>query len=501
MRLTPALMLILMSIALLPREVQAQPEATGPALYELEKAYLRWPLPRGDEAYGRIDGFHVKDIMNEVIAIARRSRDRGDQYWGRISGTQSDKETQDWLVAKYKALGLEDIRVQEFPMAPHWSPTSWGIAVTGGAKSVDLSSARPLQWATSTPKDGILLDAAWVGLGQAADFIGRDVKGKAVFIHSVPTPGMRNHSAIWMGAMKRAEDKGAAAVVVVFAMPGNVASQLISSSGVTVPLFSIGLADGTVVRELVEQGVTPKVRLRLDAFMATGRKTANVWGTLPGMTAEEDIVVMAHTDGHFDGALDNASGVATMVALAEYFAKVPKAQRRRSIKFIGLPAHHTGQGQPNTVKEPTGSQGARWMHENSATVLGKTAMVINAEHTSQTQIYLSGSGFVKSNTVSARRWFVSGSDTFKQLVVKVFDQHGVATYEHPEARPGGELSQVWQDAPGVHVIDHIFYHTDQDTAEFIAPSGLESVTRAYAKLIDEVNKLDLKVVRAPASAR
>ena len=65
----------------------------------------------------------------------------------------------------------------------------------------------------------------------------------------------------------------------------------------------------------------------------TGLKTANVWGVLPGAT-DENIAVMAHTDSFFEGAMDNASGMATMVALAEHYAKMPKAQRRRTMTFF-----------------------------------------------------------------------------------------------------------------------------------------------------------------------
>ncbi len=36
--------------------------------------------------------------------------------------------------------------------------------------------------------------------------------------------------------------------------------------------------------------------------------------------ADKNILVMAHFDAWFYGALDNASGVATMLGLAEYFA-------------------------------------------------------------------------------------------------------------------------------------------------------------------------------------
>ena len=48
------------------------------------------------------------------------------------------------------------------------------------------------------------------GLGTAADLLGRDIRGKAVFIYSVPTPGGRDHSAAWNGAVRRVNEGGAA---------------------------------------------------------------------------------------------------------------------------------------------------------------------------------------------------------------------------------------------------------------------------------------------------
>ena len=62
----------------------------------------------------------------------------------------------------------------------------------------------------------------------------------------------------------------------------------------------------------------------------SARRT-NVWATLPGMT-DEKIVIVAHRDGWFEGANDNAAGVATTVGLAEYFAALP---RERGVRVGG----------------------------------------------------------------------------------------------------------------------------------------------------------------------
>ena len=65
------------------------------------------------------------------------------------------------------------------------------------------------------------------------------------------------------------------------------------------------------------------MKVRLDVKMVPDLKTGTVWGTLPGAT-DETVYIIAHRDGWFESGTDNASGVATMVGLAEYFSKIPK---------------------------------------------------------------------------------------------------------------------------------------------------------------------------------
>ena len=56
---------------------------------------------------------------------------------------------------------------------------------------------------------------------------------------------------------------------------------------------------------------------------------------------------------------------------------------------------------------------------------------------------------------------------------------------------------VFTDAPSFHSIDHAFYHTDLDTAAIVPEAGIEAAVRAFAKIIDEVNNVDLNGLKAP----
>ena len=468
------------------RPITRRPVAEPP-LWPPDEAYIRADLPPGEQKYAGITGPHIKSLLKEASVIALKYREEGHQYWGQISGLPTEATMDKWVLDQFRRVGLEKVRLQNLDLPPQWVPQSFEASVTGGGKRVQLKSIFPVFGSVGTPAAGLDLEPAWIGLGTAADFLGRPVKGKAVFLYSIPTPGGRNHSAQWNGAIERAEQGGAGAVIVVMGIPGNVMSQPGGEGGpggTTSPILhmTVGSDDGGVVREMIEQGLSPRLHLQLDVKLVPGLKTANIWGELPG-TGDENVLIMAHDDWYFQGALDNASGMAGLLTLAEYFAHVPKEQRPRTLMFLITPGHHAG------------SPGARWVHENRASLLAKTALILNCEHFAQTQTYWLGSGIMASNTVGARRWFVGGSAALKELATKTFRNFGVALYSRPETRPGGELSQVYLDAPCVHIIDHVYYHTDMDIPELVPEAGLENSVRSYAKIIDEVNKMTIKDLR------
>jgi hypothetical protein len=53
-------------------------------------------------------------------------------------------------------------------------------------------------------------------------------------------------------------------------------------------------------------------------------------------------------------------------------------------------------------------------------------------------------------------------------------------------------------APSMQVIDTGYYwHSDHETPDIIPPTALANITRAYAKIITEVNRVDLKDLQRP----
>ena len=485
---------------------EQQSSATGPPqgddqgamANDLEDAFLQWPLPPGAEAYRAIDGKRIHKYVVEQAAISRRYRDQGHpQFWGRIIGTSGDAESAEWLAAKFRDIGLSDVRIQPIDLEPQWMAQSWEVSVTSGGETLRLESAQPAYRASGTPPEGLDVEAVYVGLGSDADFAGRDVRGKAVLAFSML--GVRSE-----GAPRRADRNGAAVIFDVRMLPGNMRYQAYPSR-TDAPTFSLGSEEGYAVRDLIADapaGQAPRVTVALDVEMTPDLKTALVWGTLPGRT-DETIYVMAHRDGWFDAAGDNASGVASMIGLAEHYAKVPQAERRRTIVFLGLDGHHNS--------GPGSAAGGFWLMDHRDELFAKTALMINCEHPSTVQTtararYLRKDEITWSNTYTGQQWYAGGPSRpeLQAIAANAFREFGVGTYLEPNREPpAGDLGwrggpEHWRFVPGVATSDfYHYFHTDEETPDTVPWTGLEATTRAYARIIDEVNNLELSDLQRP----
>lgn len=479
-------LVVTLSVVVMATGPQQMPQGPPPIkhTYDLDTSYIPFPLAESERAYGRIDGARLKQFANEITGVSRKSRDDGERYWGRIAGTKYDDMIEGWTEQKFQEFGLQDVRRQYFDLPPQFFPTDWALTASGGGETLAFKTVRPAGRVT-TPAGGLELEPVWVGLGTESDFAGRDVRGKLVIIHSIPTPAVISHSAAWSNASNLAAQKGAAAILINLAILGTNWEVQMSAGVPDIPAFSMGTEDTNALRALMERGPV-KVKVQLDGETRNGLRDANVWGTLPG-TTDEEILLIAHHDGYFEAANDNASGMAVMVGLAEYFSKIPQAQRRRTLKFVTTSGHHAG------------SLGVRWMHENQQEALGKTVLMFNCEHVSATQTYIRGPVVRKSNGIAARRWWVYGSDTLASISHAAWKTFGVTTYHDMEERCCGDSSAISRDIPNVVLMESpVFYHTNQDIPALVPNEGLQAVARSYAKIIDEANKHSRQALALPA---
>ena len=439
-----------------------------------DDAFIRIPLRPDDRRYAGISGDRMKDQLREVDAISLADRDAGNLFWGRNVGTAGHVATQDWVEGHFRRNGLEDIRRQAFDLGPQWVLEAWDITFASGSETFSLESARPPQGAASTPEGGLALELVWIGGGSDADYLGRDVTGKAVLIQDIPRPGTLRHSIRDEDSVARAFEKGAAAVGIVYGISDNFAVWQRTADR---PGFNLGYQDGMRLRERLGKGERVTVTLSVESEMVSGLEAASVWGTLPG-ASDEEILVIAHMDGYFRSASDNASGLAVMVGLLEHFSRIPRAERRRTIRFLGSVGHH-------------GGPGTSWLHDNRETALANTVLAINLEHVAVVRTKYWGTRLRMMNAVSPMRWWVHGSPALLDVVLDAFNRFNVGITADMEPGASGEMGRMARDVPSMQVITSPeIKHTEQDTPEWVPAVGLEQIGRAYAKIIDGVNELD-----------
>jgi hypothetical protein len=141
-----------------------------------------------------------------------------------------------------------------------------------------------------------------------------------------------------------------------------------------------------------------------------------------------------------------------------------------------------------------------------AKLFEKTALSINCEHPSTIQTYvrpryIAGDTLHWSNMYTAQQWYAGGASRpeLTRTAVTAFREFGVPLLSEPNPRPpAGDLGRLYRFTPGVATSEFFHYfHTDRETPETVPWTGLQATTRAYAKIIDEVNKQPLSMFQRP----
>jgi hypothetical protein len=445
--------------------------------------YPVFALKPGQEAYKDIDGARMKQDVIALSKIALHYRDTvNQQFWGRFPGTEADKAGVKYMTDEFARLGL-DIKTYPYTLPKDWRPQSWDASyVASSGSKVDLLTVFPVSGTKGTGPEGLSAEAVWVGVGAEPDFIGRDVKGKAVVIYSTFVPGGRSHSASdragLFHANTRAEKRGAAMVINVMAVPGNGHFQ--PEGGLRkIPQMTVSQDEGFALRDRLGNGEKVTLTLHLNIPPLENVQTAYTIATLPGRS-DEQIMLNVHTDGYFQAATDNNSGMAAALELARHYAAMPREKRPRTLAFVLFPDHHHGEA-AHRMKGGI-DQTYDW---------SKVALKLTIEHPSETSLYMYNSGLTATNNVSAVRWNALGSPEFERMVLNQLRDFGVSVYGVEDGPKNGNY------APSFHIINHVVYHTSLDAPELVPAEGMQRSVRAFASIIDHVNAMSIDQVRGP----
>lgn len=344
----------------------------------------------------------MKDVTRELSL---------DSYEGRAPGSVGEEKTVAYLIAKYKAAGLEPGNngswTQDVPLIEITAKNVSALTIadrSGKAMSFAYGNEYVIGSYRETPKTDIKQsEMVFVGHGIVApekgwnDYAGVDVKGKTVVV-MINDPDFENEGldgpfggkamtyyGRWTYKYEEAARQGAAAVLIIHdTAPAAYGWNVVNSSW-TGTQFLAQSKDGgksqTKANGWIQKSVAKEIFAaagqNLDKQMAAAKQkgfkavplnltasmnfendiarkaSKNVIGVIKGTKRPDEYVLYtahwdhlgrctaaADGDDICNGAVDNATGTAALVALAEGFAKAGAPER--SVVFLAVTAEESG---------------------------------------------------------------------------------------------------------------------------------------------------------------
>ncbi|MCZ7537001.1 MAG: M28 family peptidase [Acidimicrobiia bacterium] len=296
-------------------------------------------------------------------------------------------------------------------------------------------------------------------------------------------------SVALMQTMQPALEAGAIGFVgVLRGYPGGGCEYYVPYDGAfrPIPGVYVGEDDGDRLAALLmsashngggaEAHATVPIRLRVDAERGSVM-TNNVVGELPG--ADDELVVIgSHHDGPWASAVEDASGIALVLAQAEYWSRVPEAERPHRLVFTVNAAHMAG------------GRGTEAFCESHADALESIVLEMHLEHAARECIERDGALEVLDVPVP-RWWFTSESPDLERavwdaVVAEDMDRSLILTPTALGERPttdGGHFHLC-----GVPIVNYLtapWYLFDaSDTMDKIHDASLEPLTRAAVRIVE-----------------
>lgn len=337
----------------------------------------------------------AEEIKSHIAVLA------DDSLMGRKPFTAGEPKTINYISQQFKKLGLEPGNngsyFQEVPMVEVKGTPSETMEITGGKAPIILHSLTDFVASTRQELNVVELKNSplvFAGYGVVApeyhwnDYAGRDVKGKTVIV-LVNDPGFKGDTMTYYGRWtykyEEAARQGAAGIIIVHQTKAASYPWSVVSSSFTGAKLYLQQSDKHLNRCKVESwitedaakqllsaaGITGDMRalarkkdfkaipLNLNASVTIHNKlkystSHNVIATMKGNTnAGEYIIYTAHWDhlgigkpdakgdSVYNGAVDNADGVAALISMAKAFTEV-KDKPHRSIVFLAVTAEEQG---------------------------------------------------------------------------------------------------------------------------------------------------------------
>jgi len=272
----------------------------------------------------------------------------------RLAGTPAEAMARDWAVRELEARGFDDVRVETFE-TPGWLRGDETLELL--RQPSQQLAVTALGFSTATPPEGLVADVAYFGsLREIESAAAAAVEGRIAFIDSYLVPTMDGSGvSVAYRTKSRAPNiaarKGAVAALIRSIASGNDRFPHTGTFGYEqgvprIPVAAVAVPDAEQIARLARRDEALRARLTLTTEDPGMVESGNVLAEIPGDGSTDELVLIgAHLDS-WDlgtGAVDDASGVAVAIAVADLIRELG-LPIRRSIRVVLFGAEETTLG-------------------------------------------------------------------------------------------------------------------------------------------------------------
>ncbi len=409
----------------------------------------------------------------------------------RLVGSPAMERAKDWGVAKLKALGFTDVKVEQFAK-PSW---------TRGEESAELVGPYPMKLSivglgrtVPTPPEGIEADVAlfrtFAELMAAPESA---VKGKIVVI-TQPMVRTQDASGYGVAGISRragpteAAKRGAVAVLIrsISTSDSTVPHTGVTAFGdgvSTVPSAALGVPESEQLERLAKKGPL-RIKLKLASTVDPNDVAWNISGEIKGSEKPDEVIVIG---GHLDswdvgtGALDDATGIGITTAVGKLIGDLPK-HPKRTIRVV------------------------MWGSEESG---GSSEAYLDAHKAEVPKIVLAGESDEGADNIFSLKLPAGAQTTpFATTVANVLMPLKINVARDAARSGGADISGL--EAAGVPSVEFRqdanryfdYHHTMDDTLNKVRPNELAQNVAAWVSFIYLVAEtdVDFRALKAAAPA-
>jgi hypothetical protein len=413
----------------------------------------------------------------------------------RRPGYPADSRAEAWAAQRFAAIGLQSV-VLEAVELPMWEP---GEATLEVWPARDRTAAQrftgfPLPYTQGCTD----LERNLVATGTAD--VGGQIVVEPLTLIDLPQSVMRDTASFTFDpdgefdtlvqtlpfgpAFNSVSDQAVAAgaagyVGILTGFPWETADYYVPYDARRRPLSALWLSrlDGNRLRQLLQAGQC-RGRLNVDAICRTVR-SHNVVGELTG-PGDETVIIGSHHDAPWASAVEDASGMALVLAQAEYWAGVPAADRPHNLTFLLTAGHMAG------------GAGTQAFVDRHASSLDRVVLEVHLEHAA-VQARGDGERLELTGQPEPRWWFTSTEPGLQAAVADALRREDLRRSLVLKPTVFGESPTTDGSAfylAGVPIVQYLtapmYLFDSADTIDKIHIPSLEPVSRAVIQIIESV---------------